>query len=447
MSKVLVEAMLTTPTARHKLLAGLHWRSIDPDVHLGYRKGTRTGRWLVRWRLGDGRYRQEVIGTADDVLVADGLHTQTYHQASARAREMVQRRRTDTISSTGPGLTVGDVVTEYLAEREKRELGRKRDARSRLTRYLLQDQLREKMLHALITSDLKEWSDRLPSRLAPSTVRRLANDLKAALNRAVRLYHDRDRLPATLPLAIRHGLTSSDSTPSVPRRAQALSEDKIRQIIGATEQVDRLNGWDGDLLRLVLVLAATGARFSQVSRVTVGDLQGNRLLVPTSRKGRALKQRQRIAVRLGKDVLKALTAVIVGRNENEPLLERWRSKQVAPAKWVKVRRGPWQSASELTRAWALIREAALLSDDIVPYALRHSSIVRCLRAALPVRYVASLHDTSTAMIEAHYSAFIVDAMDDIAERAVVPLLKIRGEPSGTVDAAKEPEFHSASGRG
>lgn len=394
MSRTLVEATLTTPTARHKLPPGLHWRSIDSDVHLGYRKGARAGRWLVRWRLADGRYQQEVIGSADDVLNPDGLHTHSFHQASACARNRVQCQRTDVAAAAdGRAVTVGDIVSAYLIDREKRELGRKRDARSRLTRYVLQDELHEKAFHAVVASDLKAWCDRLPARFAPSTVRRLVNDLKAALNRAVKLYHD--RLPGTLPSAIRNGLASNGSTASMPRKAQALSDDKIRDIIRATEQVDGTRGWGGDLLRVVLVLAATGARFSQVSRLTVGDLQGNRLLVPTSRKGRALKQRQRVAVRLGADVIKALHEVIVGRDENEPLLERSRWKQVAPTKWVKQRRGPWQSASELTRPWASIRQAAGLSAEIVPYALRHSSIVRCLRAALPVRYVASLHDTST----------------------------------------------------
>jgi integrase len=431
MSKNLVEASLSTPTARHKLTGGLHWRSIDTDVHLGYRKGVRAGRWLVRWRLANGRYRQEVIGSADDVLDADGVHTRTYHQASSRARELVQGRRTDLVGNSGQTLTVGDVVNEYLIDREKRELGRKRDARSRLGRYVLQDELSKKALQAVLASDLNAWRDQLPARLAPSTVRRLMNDLKAALNRAVRLYHD--RLPASLPIAIRHGLASGVSMASTPRKAQALSDDKIRDIIHATERVDQIHGWGGDLLRLVLVLAATGARFSQISRLTVGDLLGNRLLVPTSRKGRALKQRQRVAVRLGPDVLKALGAMLVGRDADEPLLERWRWKQIAPAKWIKARRGPWQSASELTRPWASVRELAQVSDEIVPYALRHSSIVRCLRAALPVRYVASLHDTSTAMIEAHYSAFIVDAMDDLAGKAVVPLLASNMAPPVSVE--------------
>ena len=177
MSKNLIEATLTTPTARHKLAPGLHWRSIDPDVHLGYRRGARAGRWLVRWRLPDGRYRQEVLGSADDALCADGLHTHTFHQASARARAIVQIRRATEASPSGQALTVGGVVKEYLIDREKRELGHKHDARSRLTRYVLQDELHEKLLDTLVASDLNVWRERLPAKFAPSTVRRLQNDL------------------------------------------------------------------------------------------------------------------------------------------------------------------------------------------------------------------------------------------------------------------------------
>lgn len=62
-----------------------------------------------------------------------------------------------------------------------------------------------------------------------------------------------------------------------------------------------------------------------------------------------------------------------------------------------------------------------LASGTTPYAMRHSSIVRGLRAGLPVRLVAALHDTSSAMVERHYAAFIVDAMDELAAKAIVPL--------------------------
>ncbi|MDQ8756198.1 hypothetical protein RCO27_08125 [Sphingosinicella sp. LHD-64] len=59
---------------------------------------------------------------------------------------------------------------------------------------------------------------------------------------------------------------------------------------------------------------------------------------------------------------------------------------------------------------------------MIPYALRHSSIVRAIRASIPIRLVAALHDTSVAIIEKHYSRWITESLDDIAARAIVPLL-------------------------
>ncbi len=60
--------------------------------------------------------------------------------------------------------------------------------------------------------------------------------------------------------------------------------------------------------------------------------------------------------------------------------------------------------------------------DVIPYALRHSSIVRGIRAGLPIRLVAAVHDTSVQLIERHYSRWIVDGLEELAARAVVPLV-------------------------
>jgi putative cofactor-binding repeat protein len=52
---------------------------------------------------------------------------------------------------------------------------------------------------------------------------------------------------------------------------------------------------------------------------------------------------------------------------------------------------------------------------VTMYALRHSSIVRMLLRNVPIRLVASLHNTSVAMIEKHYSRYITEhSIDDIA---------------------------------
>jgi hypothetical protein len=39
MSKILTEAQITTAKARSRLELGVHWRRLDSEAHLGYRKG------------------------------------------------------------------------------------------------------------------------------------------------------------------------------------------------------------------------------------------------------------------------------------------------------------------------------------------------------------------------------------------------------------------------
>jgi len=428
MPKTLKEATITTPNARKRLLKGMHWRAIDPDVHLGYRKGVRGGRWLVRWYRGDNVYAQVTLGTADGEFPADGTDILDFSQATAKARAHVRQCRADARAlERGPVLWVKDAIAEYLKMREAREEaqrgkdGLKRDARSRLTKHVLKTSLGDRPLHVLNDEDLRRWRQKLPGTLASGTLRRLVNDLKAALNHMVRI--NRSRLPPELLAAIRDGLKADEVSRGEARR-QVLGDADIRRIISAARDTDTVQDWDGDLAQLVIILAATGARFSQIIRMKVSDVQPDkgRLMVPVSHKGRGEKRTEHVGVQVGQDVVDALRPAIYGRPGPSPLLERWRRVQISQTDWKRDRRGPWRSASELTRIWVTIVAKAGLPDDILPYCLRHSSIVRGLRAGLPTRLVAAIHDTSVSMIEKHYSAYVVDAMDDIAARAVVPLV-------------------------
>lgn len=434
MARTLTESTVSTRNARTKLSVGTHWRGLNADVHLGYRKGKRAGRWLVRWYLGDQKYQQEAIGAADDALDADGVDCLSFEQAKSRALATVKDRKAEKkASEEGPAPTVKSVVEAYIAAREARdenqtgEAPKKRDARNRLTKHVLSAKIAAVTLYALTETDLEQWRSNLPANLAPDTVRRLVNDYKAALN-AGALKH-RKSLPAEIPLIIKNGLKAGEAGAPTARDKQALPDADIRRIVLAAREVDEAEGWEGDLLRMVVVLAATGARFSQARRNCVADVQAaqGRLMMPVSRKGRGKKKVSHVAVRVGEDAIAELRPAIAGRRGADPLLERWRHRQEpgddGRPRWVRDRRGPWLNASELSRPWQQIVTRAGLPADVVPYALRHSSIVRQLRAGLPVRLVAALHDTSAQMIEAHYSAAIVDALDSLAAGAVVPLVE------------------------
>lgn len=439
MAKTLTEARITGRADRKRLGAGLHWRGIDPEVHLGYRKGKRGGVWLVRWYVA-GSYRQRKLGTADDEI-SEG--TLDYQAAVKAARELVEtERRQEKIAAQGPVLRVADAIETYAAARDARDSARKgrearSDARSRLTRYVSGQAARgnrkqvaaaplaEVPLHQLAERDLLEWRSALPATLKGTTKRRLINDLKAGLNAAHAA--NRDRLPTTFVATVKHGLRTLDEgievVEDVARENQILSDADVGRLIGAARQIDAEQGWEGDLFRLVVVLAATGARFSQVARLRVSDaqLKSGRLIIPVSRKGRGAKTGA-TPVPVGADVFEALMPAITGRSKEAPLLVRWRSKQVPGGiTWERVGRGAWQSASELVRPWEAIRKAAGL-PEVIPYALRHSSIVRGIKANLPIRLVAALHDTSVAMIERHYGRYIADGLDELAARSVVPLV-------------------------
>jgi len=105
------------------------------------------------------------------------------------------------------------------------------------------------------------------------------------------------------------------------------------------------------------------------------------------------------------------------------LLERWHHRQKDCITWIRADRQPWKMPSEMRRWWQKVMDV-LGCPDVIPYALRYSSIVRAIRTGLPIRLVAALHDTSTAMIEKHYARWITESLDDIAALAIVSLVDV-----------------------
>jgi integrase len=392
-------------------------------VTLGYRKGKRGGRWVVRWYAGGKKYRQAPLGTADDILAVGTL---SYEAAVRAARDRVcALRKTEQDAALEPLPAIADVIRSYIEMRDARSTqlaGRpkKSDANSNLRKHVLKSSsMAPKPLDQITEEELRAWRKALPLSLKRVTRVRTATNLKAALNAAYRIY--RKRLPPDFAESVRLGLSFEDEGPNFEERArenQILDDVEVRAIISTAIETDL----DGDLARLIIVLAATGARFSQLARMIVGDVQfgQSRLIVPNSRKGKK-RHDSYTAIRVGEDVLAALRSACEGRSSREPLFCRWRYIQTGVDIWRRDRRGPWTSSSEMTRPWKEICEKAGI-EPVVPYALRHSSIVRGIKAGLPIRLIAALHDTSVVMIERHYSRWITDGLEDLAARAIIPLV-------------------------
>ncbi|EGP10225.1 phage integrase [Bradyrhizobiaceae bacterium SG-6C] len=452
MTKTLTEAQITTAKARSRLGFGVHWRRLDAEAHLGYRKGKRSGVWFVRWRnhYDGANYKQAPVGVANDVNDKPAEGTLTFEQAVTQAREHATRSRTEAVAqAAGPAPTVRTAVETYIRERNARDSRRagrevRSDAGHRLRRYVLGQEERGSQeaveatplaavhLHSLQEDDLLTWREDLPVELKATTKQRLINDLKAGLNAAwPRMSAEQKKLNPAFLSIVKDGFKAEriddDDEVSVARDNQILTDAQIGTLLRAAREIDDEQGFEGDLYRIVVCLAATGARFAQARRMRVSDAQRKeqRLMVPGSYKGRGGNGGS-VPVPVGEDVIEVLLPGILDRPKEASLFERWSYEQEAGSiVWRKSERGPWKTA-ELTRPWHAIRERAGLPEAI-PYALRHSSIVRSLRNRLPIQHVAKLHNTSVKMIERHYAKYISTALEDLARAAVVPLVPRHGE--------------------
>lgn len=434
------KAGIDTPAKRARLPGRRdpYWTACGANrggLSLGYRKPlSGPGAWITRL-IRAGIREEARLGPADDVGAAPVSLSYAAAVAAAMAwaarQDAAREHRAGSPSEAAP--TVQSAINAYVAVRKARHERHGRDAQARLARHLPPGSaLAEKHLANLTERDLAAWTHGLVGLSAPSVVR-LINDVKAALNHAGEVYY------RVLPPGWREVLTRGLRRPAQARGAtlashqrEALTDADVRALIAAAQQEDD----DGDFGRLVAVLAATGARLSQAARLTVADVVGGpapRLMMPASAKGRpGMDKPPHQPVQIGQDIIDMLAPALRRRAGKDVLLMHWRHRQepgnkaagIAPA-WVRDGRVPWNVAAGMARAWARTVDRAGLSASITPYRLRDASIIRGLRAGLPVHLVAKLHDTSAAMIAKHYAADVTNALSDVARLAVVPLAPVQ----------------------
>jgi integrase len=366
-----------------------YWRQVEKAVHVGYRRRPtgKAGTWVMR-AFADGRYKIDRLGNADDLFDADGSLVLNLWQAidavRARMAKLGEPRRQEA------GSTARTTVREALDDYEKDLAARNGDVSSvDRVRLHMPDKLITRAVGLLTAGELKGWRNGLRATLSVGSINRICNSLRAALNAVA------DNDPRIARHAWEVGLAAL-SDGEVSARNVILSDGQIRKIVAACYGISEAFGL------LVEVAAVTGARVGQLARLTVADVQANRLMVPSSRKGIAVPAAL---------VLK-LKAAARGKPDQARLL-------------VKASGAPW-GKSQHNRAFARAVEAAGCDpEQVTVYALRHSSIVRQLRANVPIRIVAVCHDTSVPMIEAHYSKEIASVSDDLTRAAMLDLSETR----------------------
>jgi integrase len=365
---------------------------IAPGIALGYRRnGSGSGPWSTRLADGQGGNTLKAFSVADDFQDANGTTVLAYGQALERALALAAG---NPAGEQGDALaTVDEALTAFAVDLQQRN----RDGVnvSRVRRHLPAG-LGATRLDHLKARDLRLWQASLARKgLSSAASNRTIKMLKAALNLAAR---QDERIVSRH--AWEQGLSNIAGAESA--RNVILTEPVIRDIVAAAYEIV------GPEFGLLVELAAvTGARPSQLARLAVADVQAGRadprVMMPSSFKGRGRKAVQRRPVPVPAALAARLALLGRGRPDDAPLLipaggGTWMHRQVRPFTQVAEHLG---------------------LGDVTFYSLRHSSIVRALLVNTPVRVVASTHDTSIVMIEAHYSQHISDHSDALARRSMI----------------------------
>jgi integrase len=351
---------------------------IARGLHLLYRRNKTTGTWAVRV-VGNEDDWVEQIGLADDYNEANGHEVFDYWQAQDRARKRAQGGRASVAGS------LGNVLDQYKRDLEARGGEVRNAARAR---GYIPKRLRDKSAGTLTAADFRDLRDAIAAKVLPATVARIVSTLKAALALAEKLNGLPNRKAWT------DGLETLPDTrePDSPR---PIADGQVKAIVAAAYKISTHFG------EYIEVLAVTGTRPSQAERLQGDDVQAGaaRLLMPSSRKGQGRKIR-RVPVPIPNKLAERLS----GRTG---------------ALLLQPDRTPWTPRIRGWRFRAAVEAAGFDPDEITPYALRHSSIIRQLLAHVPIRLVAVVHDTSVAMIEKTYSRYIAHQGDEVVRAAML----------------------------
>jgi len=404
MARTIRDALLDTRTARSRLKARgkPYFRSLEPGLHLGYRKPlSGPGKWVARHYVGEQGYEVETLAVADDYSDADGIAVLNFHQAQTLARTRMVSRAHAAAGKTGP-LTVSDAVDAYI---EFLESNRKSAPLARyVAKAFIKPELGSLEVASLTTDRLRAWhlkiaktaarirtkpgekqrhktegTDPERNRRRKSTANRILTILKGALNRAWR-----------------DGKTPSDSAWRRVEPFESVDAARVRYL-SIAEAKRLINASEPDFRNLVRGALETGARYGELCGLTVSDFNRDSGTIAI-RQSKSGKPRHIV---LTDDGSKFFLSITAGRRGDEFLFLKADSEA-----WIRSHQaGPMAAANE----------RASIVPPINFHGLRHTWASHAVMNGVPMLIVAkNLGHADTRMVEKHYGhlapSYIADAI-------------------------------------
>ena len=356
MARTVRDAKLETRTARDELkVSGKpHFKSIDSGLHLGYRKGKRGGKWVIRWYEGDGKYKVETIGLADDTQDADNVSIFNFSQAQAKARELFLQwgRQSHGLEAVPEGpYTVKNAIDDYLTDYDRRS-GKSRSPMEASINAHIIPPMGTLEVAKLTQNKIKSWHEKIsktPARLRTregedqqyrgalespdairkrrSTANKILTMLKSALNYS---YHE--------------GKVASNAAWVNVKPFKDVDAPTIRYL-NDKESTRLVNACPSDLRAMVTAALLTGARYGELTRLITSDFNPNSgtLYVSISKSGKdrhiALTDEGKVffnratAGKLGSDLIfRRTSGTPLGRAQQyRPLKDACKVAKIEPA--------------------------------------------------------------------------------------------------------------------
>ncbi len=395
MARTARNSKLDTRSARSKLSQqkGGIWQVLGRGRALGYRKGSKGGRWLMRLIDENGRH-EETIGDADDIFDADGVTVFSHAQAQEKARSWfgAATRRTHGEHVGRRNYTVADAMSDYM-EHYRAEGKRESNTQSTINAHIL-PLLGNLEVGKLTSTRITQWHHDLaaaPAMLrsnpnAPKpNLRPIADDADTKRRRKASANRTLTVLKAALNHAWHAGRAADDTAWRKVKPFKQVDAPVIRYL-NAKDCKRIVNACPPDFRELVRGALHTGCRYGELTNLTVADFNpdaGN-VLVRTSKGG---KPRH---VTLSKEGQQFFSLVVAGKDGNAHIFTRDDGN-------------PW-GKSHQTRPLADACVAAKIVPAISFHVLRHTHGSLLAMQGVPLPVIAKqLGHTDTRMTERHYA--------------------------------------------
>jgi integrase len=389
--RIVRDARLENRTQRAKLKprAEPYYRAVETGLHLGYRKGIKTGKWVVR-RYVDGHYVIETLDCiADDTQDANRTTVLDYAGAVASARALHAQQGGGV--PAGP-YSVADAMRDYKADYEQRGGRGLRTVKSAIDARIA-PKLGDIEVAKLTTAEIRDWHRSIAngarlvrgvpgkarkSRPAPPSGPDAKRRRQAAANRILTV------LKAGLNFAFHEGKAASDTAWRKVKPFKDVDARTFRYL--DVDELQRLvNGSAADFRKLVRGAILTGARYSELIGLLVDAFNAASGTVAL---GITKSGKPRYAI-LTDEGQKFFASIIAGRAKTEPMFLRADGKPWAP--------------SDMRRPMAAACKAAKIEPPVGFHVLRHSHASLMAMRGVPLPVIGEQLGHADARMTKRYS--------------------------------------------